>query len=302
MSHYVAAYDTEAIYKWWEESKTEGGINGYEAVARYDQQSLKDFLNGVQAVAEVHANSQTPATFFIVAKLLDYVSNELRSILNNPIFDLQCHSYTHPDLVAISDNEAALRRELGDSKKRIEDVFGIEVIGLTAPGGYARGFRGQERILAMMQELGYRYVRSVGAGPRETVPAPLVQPFWYDFDGFSEILEIPSHAWHDNILTGQPGIVHWPPVLPWPYPTKMPTDARGVYDAYAPGIKYSVQHDLLTYTPVFHPWSIYRVSQEAEQIKLLVAHAKEHMEVVSCSELYNKIFIDRSLACGIPPS
>ena len=302
MSHYVAAYDTEAIYKWWEEPKTEGGINGYEAVARYDQESLKDFLNGVQAVAEVHANSQTPATFFIVAKLLDYVSNELCSILNNPIFDLQCHSYTHPDLVAISDNQAALRHEFGDSKKRIEDVFGVEVIGLTAPGGYARGFRGQERILAMMQEVGYRYVRSVGAGPRETVPAPLVQPFWYDLDGFSEILEIPSHAWHDNILTGQPGIVHWPPVLPWPYPTKMPTDARGVYDAYAPGIKYSVQHDLLTYTPVFHPWSIYRVSQEAEQIKLLVAHAKEHMEVVSCSELYNKIFIDRSLACGIPPS
>ncbi len=300
MSYYVAAYDTEAIYAWWEcRSST---ARGYESIVRYDKEGLAVFLAGVEAVAAVHLASNTPATFFIVAKLLDYVGVELRSILDHPNFDLQCHSYTHKDLIGIAGDEVVLQREFVDAKKRIEDIFGRAVIGLTAPGGYTYGFTGQQRILELMQASGYRYVRSVGAGPEGTVPAPLNQPFWYEADGFSKILEIPSHAWHDNILTGQPGIVHWPPVLPWAYPSTMPTDAQGVYEAYAPGIDYVADNDLFTYIPIFHPWSIYRIDKQASQIKYLLDKAQQRMEVVSCIQIYQRVCKDRSLAMGTPPA
>ena len=113
MSFYVAAYDTEAIYAWWECRSSTGG---YESIVRYDKEGLAVFLAGVEAVAAVHLASNTPATFFIVAKLLDYVGVELRSILDHPNFDLQCHSYTHKDLIGIAGDEVVFSANLSMPK------------------------------------------------------------------------------------------------------------------------------------------------------------------------------------------
>ena len=125
MAHYVAAYDTEAVYSWWQ--PPDPGKSGYEARVSYEGEAKQTFLAGARAVADVHLQTQTPATFFIVAKLIDHCGPELRHILDQPDFDLQCHSYTHPDLIAIADDEQALRYELVDSKKCIEDAFGRPV-------------------------------------------------------------------------------------------------------------------------------------------------------------------------------
>ena len=243
----------------------------------------------MRAVADVHLERDAPASFFLVAKMLELAGPELRAILDHPLFDIQCHSFTHPNLIALGDDRATLQYELGDAKKLIEDTFGREVTGLTAPGGYTDGFRGQHPALEVMWESGYRYVRSVGLGPKGTMPALMDQPFWYAEDGFPELLETPSHAWHDNVLTGQPATVHWPPLLPWPYPTEMPRDAQGVYEAYAPGIDYCTQQGLLYYMPIFHPWSIYRIDDQAAQIGMLLDHARQKLEFKSCSQIYQYI-------------
>ena len=234
MSYYLAAYDTEGVFPWWDKNRRQRGFS-------YTPEHITEFLNGVRAVADVHLERNVPASFFLVAKMLELCGPELRAILDHPLFDIQCHSFTHPNLIALGDDRATLQYELGDAKKLIEDTFGREVTGLTAPGGYTDGFRGQHPALEVMWESGYRYVRSVGLGPKGTMPALMDQPFWYAEDGFPELLETPSHAWHDNVLTGQPATVHWPPLLPWPYPTAMPRDAQGVYEAYAPGIDYCAQ-------------------------------------------------------------
>lgn len=223
MSYYVAAYDTEAVYPWWD-----GRQRGFS----YTPAHITEFLEGVTAVAEVHLQREAPASFFLVAKMLELAGAQLRAILDHPLFDIQCHTFTHPNLIALRDDKSALRYELADAKRLIEDTFGREVIGLTAPGGYTDGFRGHPTVLEVMWEAGYRYVRSVGKGPKGTLPALLDQPFWYTQDGFPELLETPSHAWHDNILTGQPAQVHWPPLLPWPYPEKMGTN---IPRAHRPG-------------------------------------------------------------------
>ena len=214
MSFYVAAYDTEAVYPWWEIGDHEYSADLYHRVVSYDGQRLQEFLAGARAVAEAHLKSGAPATFFIVAKLLEHAGSELREILDHPGFDIQCHTFTHEDLIAIGKDEKALRYELVDSKKLIEDTFGRAVIGLTTPGSFTRGLLGQSLTLEIMSEAGYRFVRSIGKGPFDTVPAPLTQPFWYTREGYPEFLEIPIHAWHDNVLTGQPFPSYWPPVIP----------------------------------------------------------------------------------------
>ena len=109
MSFYVAAYDTEAVFAWWEPTRSDAA--GYDAYLSYEGELRETFLAGARAVAEAHLGTETPAIFFIVAKLLDHCGSELRAILDHPSFDLQCHSYTHPDLIRISTDEKNLRYE-----------------------------------------------------------------------------------------------------------------------------------------------------------------------------------------------
>jgi len=297
MPYYVPAYDTEAVYPWWEHP-----TGSYSQVVSYEGEALRECLAGVRAVAEVHLKLQAPATFFLVGELVRHAAGELRALLDQPLFDIQCHSYTHATLTEIADDAAALRHELADSKALIEDTFARPVIGLTTPAAFTRGLLGLKLVLEVVVDAGYRYVRSVGRGPFETVPAPLTQPFWYTDEGYPDLLELGLHAWHDNALTGQPAYCHWPPTLPWGYPTHAAQSAEEVYQAYAPGIDYITEHQLLTYIPCFHPWSVYRVSREARQIQLLLNHARRVMTLASCSDVYAQTRAVRSLASEHPPA
>ncbi|NKB67355.1 MAG: hypothetical protein GKR89_09870 [Candidatus Latescibacteria bacterium] len=91
----------------------------------------------------------------------------------------------------------------------------------------------------------------------------------------------------EECLTGQPGLTLWPPQLPWDYPARMPTDAQGVYQAYAPGIDHLVASDHLYYLPIFHPWSVYRIDRNARQLDLLLRRAEaQGIERTSCTRLY----------------
>jgi peptidoglycan/xylan/chitin deacetylase (PgdA/CDA1 family) len=300
MSFYVPSYDTEAIYAWWERGGQPYQPSSYSKAVSYEGERLQEFLAGVRAVAAVHLALDLPATFFVVAKLLENAGPELVEILDHPLFDIQCHSYSHADVIRASKDEAALRRELVDSKRLIEDTFGRPVIGFTTPAGYWNGLAGQPHVLAALWEAGYRYVRSFGMGPSGTIPAPLTQPYWYAHDGFPELLELGLHAWHDNVLTGQPHRVHWPPILPWGYPSKMPRTPEEVYQAYAPGIDHVVERGLLTYVPCFHPWSVYRLNRQAKQIRLLLTHAQKITDVASCTSVYEWIRERPSLAAKSP--
>ncbi len=286
MSYYLAAYDVEAIYPWWELGDQKYSADLYQQSISYSGKRLKECLDGISAVADVHRQKNLPATFFLVGQLVEHAASELRAILDDDLFDLQSHSYTHADVIQIVDDENALKRELCDAKHLIEDTFGREVIGFTTPAGFPIGLVGQPRLLQKFWEAGYRYIRSVGMGPFHTIPAPLTQPFWYADDGYPDLLELGLHAWHDNVLSGQPFAIHWPPILPWGYPAKVPQTADEMYAAYAPGIEYVAANNLHTYIPCFHPWAIYRIDKRALHIELLLTHATQRMSVVSCTQFY----------------
>ncbi len=170
MSFYVAAYDTEAVYPWWEKR-----TRGFD----YAPSRVRDFLAGVQAVVHTHLEREVPATFFLVAKMLELAGPELRALLDHPLFEIQCHTFTHPNLIELDErgDTAALRYELADAKERIEDTFGRPVIGLTAPGGHTRGFAHSGhhvgRRLPLCAQRGGRPPRH---GTRSAQPAFLVHP------------------------------------------------------------------------------------------------------------------------------
>ncbi len=300
MTAYVAGYDAEAVYAWWDCEFTEHTGDNYNDVVSYEGERLAECVAGIRAVAEAHLERGAPATFFVVARLLDAARSELVEILDHPIFEVASHSYTHPDIKAYLHDDHRLRHEIADSKHAIEDAFGNEVLGFTTPGGYQDGYIDQPRVLEIFREAGYRYLRSVACGPHYSMPAPLHQPFWYDAEGCPDLLEIPTHAWHDNVLTGQHGLVSWPPILPWDYPNKMPTDARGVYEAYAPGIDHAARAGLVAYVPTFHPWSIYRIDKQAGQIAMLLDHADGVLDIRSCVQVYERVRDDPGLAAPRP--
>jgi peptidoglycan/xylan/chitin deacetylase (PgdA/CDA1 family) len=292
------SYDTEAIYPWWELGEQPYSARLYRESVRYEGRRKEECLDGIRAVAAVHLEHNFPATFFLVAELVQNAAPELRSILDKPLFDIQCHSYSHENLMEIADSAPALKREIVDSKKLIEDAFSREVTGFTTPGSFTTGLVGQKRQIALLWEAGYRYVRSVGKGSFDTCPAPLTQPFWYAADGFPELLELGLHGWHDNILSGQPFLTSWPPIFPWGYPSRMPTNAREMYDVYAPFLEHVARERLLTYVPCFHPWSIFRVDSKALHIELLLTHARRIMDVVSCTDIDRKIRDEPDLVVG----
>ena len=300
MGFYLASYDTEAIYPWWQLGSVPYSAQLYRDSVRYEGEQKKECLDGIRAVAEVHGRLGIPATFFLVGELVEHAGAELRSILDGPLFDKQCHSYSHENLVQIVDDKKALRREIVDSKRLIEDTFGSEVSGFTTPGSFTDGLVGCPRQLELLQEAGYRYIRSVGKGPFDTSPAPLTQPFWYTEDGFPKLLELGLHGWHDNILSGQPFVTYWPPIFPWGYPSKMPRNAWEMYAVWAPAITHVKDQGLLTLVPCIHPWSVYRVDRKALHVELMLTHARSQLDCVSCTDMHDRICTQRSLASEMP--
>lgn len=286
MAFYIPAYDTEAAYPWWQAEGRPYSAQLYKQIVSYEGEALRECLAGIRAVADRHLEQNAPATFFLVAELVVHAAHELVKILDHPLFDIQCHTYSHANLLELADDEPALRREIADARQIIEDAFGRAVIGLTTPGAFSAGLAGQKRVLAVVWDAGYRYVRSLGKGPFDSVPAPLTQPFWYSDDGYPRLLELAAHAWHDNVLSGQPFVCHWPPILPWGYPSHAPKSWEEMYEAYAPGIDYVADNNLTTYIPCFHPWSIYRVDPQARHIGRLLQHAQERLTLESCTNVY----------------
>ena len=54
MSAYVAGYDVEAVYAWWDSEHTEHTGDNYDDVVSYEGDRLTECLAGVRAVAEAH--------------------------------------------------------------------------------------------------------------------------------------------------------------------------------------------------------------------------------------------------------
>ena len=80
MPSYISAYDTEAVYAWWDAPTGAG----YQGRISYEGERLAECIAGVRAVAQVHLERQAPASFFIVAELLQCAAHKPKTSPSSP--------------------------------------------------------------------------------------------------------------------------------------------------------------------------------------------------------------------------
>ena len=208
-------------------------------IAAYDTESPR-CLAACKKIVEVHKRFQIPATFFITGKTLEANSAEYRQLLDDPLFEVASHTFSHRMLrdnpfcgpaVSLEDK----RKEIFEGKAIVERVFERPCIGLRPGCAFDNALRGAKDVLNLVKEAGFKYVSSLAWGPDFSLPAPLNQPFTYEADGYADLWELPAHGWHENLLKnnnkmGPKRITLWPPEMPEAIPAKYITTPREEFD------------------------------------------------------------------------
>jgi len=264
----------------------------------YDVEWLADVevsLASLEAVVKVHRRRSAPATFCIVGRLLELAPDRYRALLSDDLFEVQNHSYTHINVKQVAGfppvDLGRVEDEIARTNALITEVFGIRPIGFRTPGGFTNGLRGETKALAIAARQGIRWISSDARGPLETVPAGFTQPYTYAEDGFPELVELPAHTWHENVLKGyNPVPAFWPPILPYGLPRFPPRTPEEEFEVHRLGMEHALAEKLVYFSPAMHPWSIYRFNPEARTVDLVLQHADcVGMPIATASHIYREI-------------
>jgi peptidoglycan/xylan/chitin deacetylase (PgdA/CDA1 family) len=215
-------------------------------IAAYDTES-PDCLPAVRQIVEIHRKHQMPATFFIVARLLDQQGQAYRSLIgDDPLFEVASHSYTH---MLLFDHRVCgkagprdqYEHEIVESKQRIEACFEYNVIGFRPAVGSSTGLRGKPELLGLCRKAGYQYSSSLLWGPEETMPALLHAP----------------HPMPEAARTS---------------PVKTP---REEFDVHRLFVDKAMQVGAGSVSLVWHPWSLRRFDPQMTMLEWLFSYIGE---------------------------
>jgi peptidoglycan/xylan/chitin deacetylase (PgdA/CDA1 family) len=266
-------------------------------IAAYDLENEVLSPAALEVIADVHARHDVPATFFVVGRLLEVNPGKYEVLRDEELFDVESHTYSHGLLKnSVVHGEGVsldvVETEVARAGELLSSTFNREIIGLRTPCGFYRGLQGRKDVLEVLWRNGIRFVSSDLRGRLDTLPAPFTQPYWYKEDGFPQLLELPGHDWHDNVLKGYGAVpAFWPPIFPWGLPRNPPETPEEEFEkVYRHSIDYAIEQDLTYYSPIMHPWSIYRFNKEAKTIDLILSHAKKRgMEFLTYRRMYERL-------------
>lgn len=242
---------------------------------------IRESLSGVSVIATILNEYQAPATFFILGRLLDYAGDEYQKLLaQQKNFDIESHTYSHTSLKPPGGlSLAELDGELKQTNKLIQKFFGIEAIGVRAPGNYYEGLQGYPDRLKILWDNGVRFLGSDGEGPPEAhSPAPFTQPYWYKKEGFSKLLELPVTGFHCTYLLQTIGDQHWKNRVGFPTGEilkELPETVDGQISVRQKEFQYAIDNHL-SYSPGLHPWSIYRFDKKLRCLQFLIQMARDN--------------------------
>jgi peptidoglycan/xylan/chitin deacetylase (PgdA/CDA1 family) len=253
-------------------------------IAAYDTESAA-CLSACRKIVEVHKRMEMPATFFVLGSVLDANPAEFRKVLDDPLFEIASHTYSHRMLrnnvfcgAAPSIDER--RIEIVKSKETIERVFERPCLGLRPGCGFDNALRGEPEVLKIIQQAGYRYVSSLLWGPDYSLPALLEDPFEYSTDGFPGLWELPGHGWHENLLKnnnqwGPKRLTLWPSPFPEAIPDgfcKTPQDEFRVNKVF---LDKAAQTGKVFVSLIWHPWSLDKFDPEMKMLELTFKRVQE---------------------------
>jgi len=268
-------------------------------IAAYDTES-PDCLAACRKIVKVHRRFEMPATFFILGRTLDANPAEYRELLDDPLFEIATHTYSHQML---RDNEFCgsavsleeKRKEIFKGKESIERVFEWPCIGLRPGCGFDNALKGETTVLEFLHQAGIQYVSSLLWGPDYSLPALLQEPFNYQDEGFPEIWELPGHGWHENLLKnhnkwGPRRLTLWPSLFPEAIPDgfcKTPKDEFKVNRIFLDKAPESGKSFV---SLIWHPWSLNKFDPDMKMLELTFAYALR-MGLMPCTyaQLYESV-------------
>ncbi|MDH5441948.1 MAG: polysaccharide deacetylase family protein [Candidatus Bathyarchaeota archaeon] len=270
-------------------------------IAAYDTESPR-CLAACRKIVEVHRRFDMPATFFLVGKILMANPDDYRELLDDPLFEIASHTYSHKMLrnhpfCGPAASKQQIQEEIFGGKSVVERVFGRPCLGIRPACGFTNGLRGSEDVLELIHEAGFRYVSSALWGPDFTMPAPLNQPFTYSEEGFPDLWELPGHGWHENLLKDSnrtpKRILLFPPLMPETIPShyvKAPEEEFAFNNK--PLIDRAIADGLLHVTLVWHPWSLGRFDPEMNMLELAFNYVRSRgMSIGTFSDLLSLVSI-----------
>jgi len=169
----------------------------------------------LKQMKKVHSDLDVPCTLFICGKTLEDNVEDFQSLLDDRrLFDIQQHTYSHKLLKTLvyryEDGKIEIykggtldeiREEVARTNELLRKHLGVRCIGITGPTGCYMGLIDRPDILSILHDLGIRFVRSYHMNIRDYLhwePLPFdVQPFWYEPQGFPDMLEFPFQGFID---------------------------------------------------------------------------------------------------------
>ncbi len=265
-----------------------------EGLARMGDHGLLEALDpastvkALQIIRQNHEETDAPATLFICGRTLLHALGAFKPLAGHPLFDLQQHTYSHTLFkedrwqggVFIPSPPEAIEHELTTTSAALKRHLNVDCVGLRTPHGYYRGLTDRPEMLAVVKDCGIGYVSSWARNAEGGNPTPLsVQPFWYDEQGFPDLLEIPFQHWLDAFWFESHGI------------------ERG--EAFGEVLKEAVDEIVakdLTYAACFHDWAMLRYREERTRwVRTLLSYAREKgVEILSYTDFYRRMQAARS--------
>ena len=185
-----------------------------------DVESAGDHSRGyAEYGTEMYHDLGIPVTYYVTGRVLEMHPQVFAALEGDDLIDVQCHTYDHlllksvfmdlpPGIKGHDDKPQYLQR--GASLEEIEadlakcarlfgDILGRQPQGLTGPWGYYRGLQDRPDILEILHNHGFRHLRTFARNERDCQPVPLEwQPFFYQPQGFGEMLELLVHDYQDD--------------------------------------------------------------------------------------------------------
>ncbi len=254
-------------------------------IAAYDTESAA-CLEACRGIVAIHRKHAMPGTFFIVGQTLDDNPKEYRKLLDDPLFEVASHTWSHKMLrdhpfCGAAAADAEIREEIFHGKEIVERVFERSCLGLRPGCSFDNALRGARLPLQLIHEAGYKYTSSLAWGPQYSMPALLTSPFRYADDGYPDLWELPCHGWHDNLLAnlnrgwGAQRALLWPPVMPEAIPTRPVRTADEAFAVNRIFLERAAEQELPFVSLIWHPWSLHRFDASLRMLDLVFSQVRQ---------------------------
>ena len=266
---------------------TESGV-----VPEASRRPMSIFRRSIEAIMRIHVGLEAPATFFLVGRTLAAGARYLKPLLDYPdLFDFEQHTYSHVLLktIVVEDRKNSayarrpteryveggspqvIRKEVKDANEALKKYLDVTCRGIRGPYGYYRGLSDRPDILEILHEEGIRFTSTYLRNQDDWQPVPIeVQPFWYELQGFPDMLEIPVQGWQDCI---------WRDINGW-------TKTRR-FEKYLEFSLGGVKMKNRVRGMCFHDWAVIKGDPGAVTMRKFIQYVKERQfKIVSYSEFY----------------